>query len=79
MPRTHRVLDGVGNGVSVIAPIPSRVTVMWVLSGSADVVHLGDIIVQLEPGGRKVCDGLPASTQLTVTATAANTVMEWTG
>jgi hypothetical protein len=79
--RAYRVLDDVAMGVSAEAALPNRVTVMWCVTGTANVSHLGDVICSLDAAvsARKVCDGLPAGQTLTITATSNDCVFEWIG
>lgn len=69
------VLDGATTGTIGAGYMRSKVVPMYVRSGSADVIHDGDVIVTLAVGDRKVCDGLPIGTELSAQALEDNTTL----
>ena len=69
------VLDNVANGTEVITYFNSKVAAFWVRSGTADMVHDGDVICSFVVSDRNVCDGLRIGAEIKFVATADNTTV----
>jgi hypothetical protein len=51
------ILDNADAGTVVDSYLNSKVCLVWVRSGEAEILHDTDVIVSLLPGERKVIDG----------------------
>jgi hypothetical protein len=51
------VLDNADAGTVVDSYLNSKVCLVWVRSGEAEILHDADVIVSLKVGDRKIVDG----------------------
>ena len=69
------VMDNAPNGTTVDTHLCSKVVCFWVRSGTADLIHDGDVICSIVVGDREVCDGLHIGAAVRFAATSDSTTL----
>lgn len=73
------ILDNADIGTESYAHFNSKVVCVYVRSGSAEILHDGQVIVSLtDVTWRKICDGLPIGTTVMARALESGTTLVFT-